>query len=815
MILSAPLRCSADVLDAGIMPCPFFRPHGIRSRAFGYEATAAPPREIHAHQTGRFVTKAGTLGRVLTLIAVPANNERGPRYMEKALAAIHQAGLRHKPITLLYGSVAGQIGLFVRCPPAVRELVLSPIVANYPHCSVSDIEQDDATTLHTWSSDLELVPELFPILRHAQFEDMLNHNFADPVSSLLRAIKPEDNLHCRIEITCVPASHYRCHAARRAVRLLDREFFRRHHRLATYFARNITRPGQRWIAWLLGLVAWTTAFPSHTTLETSTSRLHEREEDLQAAADKCGSHLFETHIRLIVQALPENEQAVLDRLRSMTGALGAFTRSRLAMFRATRPRRGNMPHPGRVGFLLSHEELATLWHPPTSTAGAERMRTSDFAELEAPAVIHSEKEEGTVVLGRVRFRDDRRHVGLALEDRRRHAYIVGKTGMGKTTLIQNMIAKDMQAGRGVCVVDPHGDLAESIIGLVPRHRTNDVILFDAGSRDYAAAFNPLACRDPSRIDQVTSGVVSAFKKLHDSWGPRLEDTLRNAVFATVEQGGNLLSVMRLLGEKPYREQTVPRIRDDVVRGFWMHEFATWSDNYRTEAVAAIQNKIRPFLTNTNVRAIVSQPGRSLDLRQIMDEGQILIINLSKGRVGEDNSTLLGAFLVSSLQQAAMTRADVPEADRRDFFLYVDEFQNFTTGSFASVLSEARKFRLSLIVAHQYLAQLNDETASAVWGNVGSIVAFQVGSDDAELLALQLSKYRGQVTPEHLTGLPKYTAYARLLIDGLPSPPFSLQTLPPPTNNFDSERAEIIRRVSRRRFLIDMQSEPKGRSVLTV
>jgi hypothetical protein len=215
-------------------------------------------------------------------------------------------------------------------------------------------------------------------------------------------------------------------------------------------------------------------------------------------------------------------------------------------------------------------------------------------------------------------------------------------------------------------------------------------------------------------------------------------------------------------------------------------------------VAAIQNKIRPFLTNTNIRAIVSQP-RSLDLREIMDNGQVLIINLSKGRVGEDNSTLLGAFLVTSIQQAAMTRADALEESRRDFHLYVDEFQNFTTGSFASVLSEARKFRLSLIVAHQYLSQLNEQTADAVWGNVGSIIAFQVGSDDAEVLAQQLCKFPGQVTPENLTGLPKYTAYARLLIDGMPSNPFSIQTLAPNSEALDIERATIIRQMARRRF----------------
>ena len=459
---------------------------------------------------------------------------------------------------------------------------------------------------------------------------------------------------------------------------------------------------------------------------------------------------------------------------------------------------------------MSHEELATLWHPPTETAQAERMLASEFTELEAPAFFHSEKEEGAVVLGRVLFRDDRRPVVLALEDRRRHLYVVGKTGMGKTTLIQNMIVADMLAGWGICLVDPHGDLAESITALVPKHRTNDVILFDAGSREHVLSFNPLACNDASRIDQVTSGVVSAMKKLYDSWGPRLEDTLRNAVFATVERGGNLLSVMQLLGEKAFREQVVPLIRDPIVRSFWMHEFASWSDNYRTEAVAAIQNKLRPFLTSTSIRAIVSQPGRSLDLRDVMDRGQVLIVNLSKGRLGEDNSTLLGALLVTSIQQAAMTRADVPEIERRDFSLYVDEFQNFTTGSFASVLSEARKYRLALIVAHQYLTQLDEPTANAVFGNVGSIITFQVGSDDAQLLAGQLGKYPGQINPENLTGLPKYIACIRLLINGMPSKPFSMQTLPPLTSAVDPERAEIIRRVTQRSFGSFGQPSPADR-----
>lgn len=720
--------------------------------------------------------------------------------MEKALAAIHQANHQHQPIVFAYGSTQQRVGLFVEFPDELEQLVCGPITANYPQCSVTTAEPEasslDSNDQEIWSAELSLVPELFPILRHGQFEDQLNRNFADPINGILRAIKPDESSHCRIEIDVRPAGHWRCHAAIKAVHRLDRPFFHHHHRLAAFYARHITRRTTWPLAWIVGLFAVRSdGHFTGNTLVTSTSRTHEREADLQAASDKLGGHLFEARIRLSVIVSGHDVERARDRLHSLAGAFGAFTRSRLGMFRLGKFRRGLLkPLRGR-GFLLSHEELATLWHPPTATVLAEQMQTTEFSELEAPAKFSSGTETGAVIVGRICFREDRRVIGIAQEDRRRHLYIVGKTGMGKTTLLLNQIHADIGAGHGVCLIDPHGDLATAAIRMMPTKRTNDVILFDAGDREFAVAFNPLACRNEALIDQVTSGVVSAFKKLHDSWGPRLEDTLRNAVFATVEQGGTMLELMRLLAERSYRELVVPKIRDDVVRSFWLHEFTNWDDRYRTEAVAAIQNKIRPFLTNRTMRAIVSQADRSLNLREIMDQGKVLIVNLSKGRVGEDNATLLGAFLVTSIQQAAMTRADVPEADRRDFHFYIDEFQNFTTSSFASILSEARKYRLNLTIAHQYLKQLDDSTADAVFGNVGSIIAFQVGTDDAEVLAEQLSKHPDQLMSQDLTNLPKYTAYARLLIDGMPSNPFSLQTLCPP--DITEDRFAIVCNRSRR------------------
>lgn len=722
---------------------------------------------------------------MLKSLAAPATNERGPRYMEKALAAIHQANHQHQPIVFGYGSSQQRVGLFVEFPDEVEQLVCDPITANYPQCSVTNAEPEtsllDSTEPETWSAELSLVPELFPILRHGQFEDQLNRNFADPINGILRAIKPDESCRCRVAIEVRPARHRRCHAAMKAVHRLDRPFFHHHHRLAAFYARHITRRMTWPLAWIIGLfAARSDGHFAANTLVTSTSRTHEREADLQAASDKLGGHLFEAHIHLSVTVQRAEIVRVGDRLHALAGAFGAFTRSRLGMFRLGPVQRGCLRQSCGRGFLLSHEELATLWHPPTATVLAEQMQTTEFTELEAPGRFYSGEEEGAVIVGRIQFRDDRRVIGISQEDRRRHLYIVGKTGMGKTTLLQNQIHADIEAGRGVCLIDPHGDLATNIVRMMPTHRTNDVILFDAGDREFAVSFNPLACRDPAMIDQVTSGVVSAFKKLHDSWGPRLEDTLRNAVSAIVEQGGTMLELMRLLAERNFRDFIVPKIRDDVVRSFWMHEFASWDDRYRTEAVAAIQNNIRPFLSNRTMRAIVSQPDRSLNLREIMDQGKVLIVNLSKGRVGEDNATLLGALLVTAIQQAAMTRADIPEADRRDFYLTIDEFQNFTTSSFASILSEARKYRLNLTIAHQYLKQLDDSTADAVFGNVGSIIAFQVGTDDAEVLAEQLSKHSGQLTPQDLTNLPRYTAYGRLLIDGMPSNPFSLRTLAAPT-----------------------------------
>jgi hypothetical protein len=731
------------------------------------------------------------------LFAAPAGNERSPRYMEKALAAIHQSLRPGQHVWLQYAVEGNRLCLALRFGAQLREVVLGPLLANYPRAKADVRLEEPSVAGQAWHTDVLLTPDLFPILRHSQFEDLLTHSYADPIDGILRALRPDANVHCRLDLIVTPADEDRCKHAKKAIKLVERSFFARRKRLASWYIRRCTSERRSWVASVVSRLAEASTAPERgAPLDVASGYRHEREADLQAAADKLGGHLFS--VRLRVTAEGTNESLARTRLHAVVGALGTFTRSRLSTFTVcgTGARRG-------PSFLLSHEELATLWHPPTVGVEAEGMHVASFTEREAPGVLPPGLDDGEVIVGRTAYRTDERIFGLRREDRRRHVHIIGRTGVGKTTLLMSQLYGDMVRGEGVGLIDPHGDLADTLLRLVPKHRTNDVVLFDAADPEYAFAFNPLACPDPARIDQVTSGVVSALKKLNDSWGPRLENLLRNAVFAVVERQGTLVTLLRLLTDGAFRERFVPAIKDDIVRTFWTTEFAGWNKQYRTEAVAAITNKVQPFLTNTCVRAIVSQAGRTLDLRRTMDEGKILIVNLSKGKIGEDNAALLGSFLVTAIQQAAMTRADMPEDNRRDFYLSIDEFQNFVTTSFETILSEARKYRLNLTVSHQYLAQLPESTAAAIAGNIGTIITFAVGSDDAEWLARAMVMTPGELTPQDFTNLPKFTAYVRLLIDGVPSPPFSMTTLPPPA--YTDDRTAVVMQSSRRQFSRPVES----------
>jgi CxxC-x17-CxxC domain-containing protein len=404
-----------------------------------------------------------------------------------------------------------------------------------------------------------------------------------------------------------------------------------------------------------------------------------------------------------------------------------------------------------------------------------------------------------IPFGQTNFRNQKVKFGIKVDDRRRHMYFLGKTGMGKTTTLENLIIGDIRAGRGVAVIDPHGDLVEKIVDYIPSSRINDVVYFNPGDFEYPIAFNIFEHVDQTHRFLVASGLIGVFKKIWaDSWGPRLEYVLRNAILALLEYpGSTLLGIMRILVDKAFRGRVIDKITDPVVRSFWVDEYSKYPDKFQSEAIAPIQNKVGQFLSSPLIRNIVGQVTSSFSVREIMDQGKILLLNLAKGKIGEDNSGLLGAMMITKIQLAAMQRVDIPkEEDRRDFYLYVDEFQNFATESFANILSEARKYRLNLILAHQYIEQLDEKVCAAVFGNVGTIICFRVGAADAEFLE---KEFTPQFTPEDLVNLPKYNAYLKLMIDGVASDPFSATMLPPFRLDEKDDNREKIIRVSREHY----------------
>ncbi len=384
-------------------------------------------------------------------------------------------------------------------------------------------------------------------------------------------------------------------------------------------------------------------------------------------------------------------------------------------------------------------------------------------------------DERLTIIGRANFRNTRRPIGITHAARRHHIYIIGKTGTGKSTLLENMIRQDMAAGMGLALFDPHGDLVERVLASVPDLRRHDLVYFNVPDTTRPFGFNPLERVAPAERALAAAGMLDVFKKIwSESWGPRLEHILRNALLTLMDQPeATLADVLRLLDDAEFRKRAAGRVSNAQVRRFWLREYEGYPAHFRAEAVSPVQNKVGAFLANPTLHAILTQPKSSFDLRRLMDEGKILLVNLAKGRIGEDAAALLGALLVSSIGLAALSRAEVSETDRRDFFVYLDEFQSFTTLSLASMLSELRKYRVSLVLAHQYLSQFDEQVRDAVLGNVGTMICFRVGPEDAEFLE---TEFRPEFSAEDLVRLPNYSIYVRLMVHGTVSRPFSGETI---------------------------------------
>ncbi|HLB95394.1 MAG TPA: type IV secretion system DNA-binding domain-containing protein [Patescibacteria group bacterium] len=525
-----------------------------------------------------------------------------------------------------------------------------------------------------------------------------------------------------------------------------------------------------------------------------------QEQLLKSIHDKTAKTGLGTTIRMVTTA--QTHQEALMSLKNISTAFGQFASPELNGFKL-KIGSGEMIRDyilrriSKKKLILNTEELASIFHFPTVHLETPHITWAQAKELEPPTNLPT---EGTI-LGESVYRGEKRAIRIKLDDRRRHIFMIGKTGVGKTTLFSNMFEQDMKEGRGACFIDPLGDAVEDLLGKVPPERVQDVVLFDPADTEFPLGLNLLEWQTADQRDFLIQEAIQIFYKLFDPTqmgivGPQWEHWFRNAALTIMAQsgGGTLIDVPRIFTDDGFRTKLISNVSDPIVRSFWTKQLAKTADFHKSEMYNYFISKFGRFMTNDLMRNIIGQKKSSFNIRQLMDEGKIILINLSKGKIGEVNSDLLGMILVSKIQMAAFSRADMPEEQRRDFYLYVDEFQNFTTDSFASILSEARKYRLNLAITNQYIAQLVEKIRDAVIGNVGTMISYRIGAGDAEFL---VKEFPGAGIND-LVNLDKFNTYTKLLIDGTPSKPFSMRGLKSETPSVGEIREEV-RQSSRSKF----------------
>ncbi len=742
--------------------------------------------------------------KMITLaVSVPRENEKTPQAAEQMFSALHGI-LRQDPIQQEHFSFElvaeeSSIKFFINLPVHLKDFITGQIYAHYPTVDISELENDytddlpDIGFAHA-SSNLALEkPDAYPIRTFESFEVDTQAG----ITAVLSQTGQGERVWLQYLLRPVDETWEK--KAELEILKLKGEF--KDTRLT-----------------LAGALKGFTAFLSDiATGFFSAGRNGERSENggggdplaklsgpaklaIAGIEEKMTKLAFATIVRSI--SIANDETSARARLEALIGAFKQFNLTNLNGFKAEKISIGDSSaieayrkrsFPSGAGNIFTTSELASLYHYPATSVETPNIVWTGAKKGEPPSNLPVEgtvSTEALTVFAKTDFRARKERFGISLDDRRRHMYLIGKTGVGKSVLISNMALSDIYAGHGCCVVDPHGDLIETILQAIPSHRINDVILFDPSDRDFPIGFNLLEQVDEDLKGIVASGFVGIFKKIFGfSWGPRLEHILRNTVLALLDnENQTMLGIPKMLTDKRYRQEIVSNVRDPVIRDFWVNEFEQYDTKFRTEAVSPILNKVGQFLSTTTIRNIVGQVKSTVDMREVMDNRKILLINLTRGRIGEDNSALLGSMLVTKIQLSAMSRADIPEDQRVDFFLYVDEFQNFATESFAVILSEARKYRLNLVIAHQYIAQLPEEVRDSAFGNVGTIIAFRVGAADA---AFMVKEFEPVFTENDLVNLEKYHIYIKLMINGVASPAFSAITLPPTEMTTDSREKIVV------------------------
>lgn len=724
---------------------------------------------------------------VVLRILVPKNNEKSPLAAEQMFSAIHgiyQSGMPYQEYVSFEIAARDKYIYFYVCTPThLKDFIQGQIYAQYPTAEINEV--DDYTQeeegyireghMKVCGTELSLTaPDVYPIKSFLSFE-------VDPLSAITSVLsKIEKDEQIWIQIMAKPVADDWQTKGTKFINAVK--------------SGNLRPKGVGPILWEVfsrGFSAFLVTVLTGKTPESSRGKDAEEtklsgtaEAGLKGIETKVTKLGFGTKIRLL--AIAPNENSVRAKITEVVSAFKQYNLLNLNGFKAGSLNQSynawaDFAHRLFIdeGFILNTEEIASIYHLPTITVVTPNLVWAGSKKGEPPANLPIEDNvdsEDLTIFAQADFRHLRHKFGIKIPDRRYHMYVIGKTGTGKSTLLENMVIDDIREGRGVAVVDPHGDLINHILEYIPEERIKDVVIFSPADKMFPVAFNPLENVDPDLKNIVASGVVGIFKKIFgESWGPRLEYILRNTILALLEvPNSTMLGVTRLLVDKGFRDKVVTQITDPVIKDFFVNEFEQYEPKFRTEAIAPIQNKVGQFLSSSTIRNIIGQPKSTINVDSIMNTGKIFLVNLSIGEIGEDASALLGSLMITKIQLSAMRRASMLEEDRRDFYLYVDEFQNFATESFATILSEARKYHLNLIMAHQYIAQMLEPVRDAVVGNVGTIITFRVGAPDADFLQ---KEFEPIFEANDLVNLDNYHVYVKMSIDGVTCPAFSAVTLP--------------------------------------
>ena len=667
---------------------------------------------------------------VLLLLQVPRTNDKKELAAEQMFASLHGllssqqrktlfSVINSEAISFEIAVINKRIGFYVWVPKYLKSYVEEQIYAQYPTVSISEVEDyslgNELGSASVIATELKLTAHsALPIKTFQSFE-------VDPLAAITATLaKFEDHEEAWIQLIIRPSS----------------PMWHKNSERYVSDVRNGRSGGSA--KEILNLILYPAAKPGES------SKLSDAQATKASAAESKSQKLaFEAVLRIVYKGSGSEAQSRL-RLQSIVASYKQFNTTYLNSFEQRKILSHNSElikfrqrDMSKNKLTFNIEEVATLFHLPHTNVETPYILWALSQTAEPPAnlpIISNTHNPAISPVAATNFRGHNTMFGLPRVDRSRHLYIIGQTGVGKSSLLELLTISDIYSPYGFAVIDPHGDYAQNILARIPEERVNDVIYFNPADVEFPIAFNPMEVNDPKLKTHTCSELIGVLMRMFDSWGPRLEYILRYSILALLDYpDATMLDITRILTDKRFRSEVIKHINDPVVRNFWTVEFAGWNDKFASEAVAPVLNKVGAFTANPLVRNIIGQKKSSFNIRQIMDENKILIVNLSRGLVGEDNAALLGSLLVTKIQLAAMSRADMPASQRTPFYLYVDEFQNFATDSFTAILSEARKYGLNLTVANQYIAQMLPQVKDAVFGNVGSIISFRTSADDARVM----------------------------------------------------------------------------------